>query len=166
MKKFYFRVIAIGMIVLPFCAKAQVTEDSNAPTAPNPYVGLAVSENYALQIRHNGNHPINVVTDSILRMKLNETVNYAVNNGASLSRNGYLLIGQNSPIATQNNASIYNTGVFSLLHLNGYGTSETHLTSLKKSSGEIFRYLQILSSVVIEKSLSALSILPILIPVS
>jgi len=65
------------------------------------------------------NFPIRFWTDGLNRMKLNQTVSYVVNNGSSLSRDGYLLIGQNSPIATQGNVPIYNTGAFSLLHLNG-----------------------------------------------
>lgn len=118
MKKIYVQVIAIGMMTLPFCTKAQVSTPFNNGNSSH-YVGWNGSQNFPLQIRHNGNHPINFFTDSLIRMKLNQTVNYVVNNGSSLSRDGYLLLGQNSPIITQGNTPIYNVGAFSLLHLNG-----------------------------------------------
>ena len=118
MRKFYILVIAIWTIVLPFYIKAQVTVAQNQGGSTD-YVGWNNAQAFPLNIRHEGNQPINFSTDNLLRMKLNHTLNYVVNNGTSLSRNGYLLLGQNSPIVTQGNTPIYNIGAFSLLHLNG-----------------------------------------------
>lgn len=57
-------------------------------------------------------------------MKLNQTVSYDINGaaGTNISRNGYLLLGQSNNFIGSG-TPIYNTGAFSLLHLNGYGTS-------------------------------------------
>ena len=83
----------------------------------NEYLGGDGSSTVPLRLKNIANQPIEFHTDNLLRMKLNETLNYIVNFGTSLSRDGYLLLGQNSPIATQGNTPIYNTGAFSLLHL-------------------------------------------------
>ena len=120
MKKIYTRVIAFIVLALPFYAKAQVTTAANAG-GPTDYVGWNSAQAFPLQIRHNGNQPINFFTDSTLRMKLNESVSYDINgaSGTNLSREGYLLLGKNNNFSSTANP-IYKEGAFSLLHLNGY----------------------------------------------
>lgn len=111
------------MLALPFCTKAQVSTSSNAG-GPTDYVGWNSSQNFPLQIRHNGNHPINFFTDNALRMKLNSNVSYDINGatGTNMSREGYLLLGQDNNFNSTAN-SIYKKGAFSLLHLNGYNST-------------------------------------------
>lgn len=63
-------------------------------------------------------------TNGLNRMKLNSNVSYDINGatGTNMSREGYLLLGQNTNFNNTANP-IYKKGAFSLLHLNGYNST-------------------------------------------
>lgn len=55
------------MVAIPSGTFAQVTNLGNVPFNPASFVGLENTQNYPLQIRHNGNQPINIFTNNTLR---------------------------------------------------------------------------------------------------
>lgn len=59
-------------------------------------------------------------TNGLNRLKLNHSVSYPINgaSGTNMGREGYLLLGADNSFNSTSNP-IYNTGAFSLLHLNG-----------------------------------------------
>lgn len=65
MKKIYMRAVVICMIALPLYINVQVSilGQSGANT---DYVGWNNAQNFPLQIKHEGNQPINILTNNTL----------------------------------------------------------------------------------------------------
>ena len=110
----WFRAYALASCVFMFIhAKAQVTEDNNNPTFGS-YVGHVGTNTNPVEVRHNGNQPIQWFTDSIQRMWLTPTLTALTVNGyTGLDLSGRLGIGHfNSPVDQP----------LTLLHLDSMGT--------------------------------------------
>lgn len=127
--------IVSAIIFASISTLAQVPTGSPAPFAGNPNQAVTTS-NFAWYRGGNNatgpagannifgtasgfNSPIYTQTNGQNRTKLNGTLNYPINAGANLPRNGFMLLGDNN--ALPNGGSLYgaNRGAFSLLHLNG-----------------------------------------------
>ena len=121
-------MIKVGALALAIAvtglenAYGQVSVASNNPPFGS-YVGHIGANPNPVEIRHNGNQPIEWYTDSIQRMRLSPNVNSAMgpsNQYPSVNRNGYLLL-SNQPDAFTNTAS---RAPFTRLHLiDSAGTS-------------------------------------------
>jgi len=121
MKKIYTQVFAFIVLALPICTVAQVSTPFNIGLATH-FVGWNAAQNFPLQIRHNGAFPINFLTTNQFRMKINPNISYQVNLLGSQPKNGFTLIGPNTPNGSGTGNLYDNTwGAFSLLHLNGDG---------------------------------------------
>lgn len=90
------------------------------PIYASEYLGGDATSTIPLLIKNRSNYPINFGTNDMLRMKLNHNVSYPINGapGTNIGREGYLLLGTDNSFNSTSNP-IYNTGAFSLLHLNG-----------------------------------------------
>ncbi|MBX2980513.1 MAG: tail fiber domain-containing protein [Flavobacteriales bacterium] len=107
------RPIAMAACMLALVeAHAQTSVLGNNPGTPGTdYVGWDNSTTVPLMIRHNANQPIGWFTDSIQRMRLNQTASGAMLNGFNgLDLSGYLTISGNPAFFNQSRA-------FSRLHL-------------------------------------------------
>ena len=91
-KKKFFRpvVLALGMLALQ-SGRAQVSTASNNPFVGD-YVGCDGLTTFPLEVRHNGNQPIEWYTDSLRRMLLMETDSYDVGGSTSQDKDGFLLL--------------------------------------------------------------------------
>jgi hypothetical protein len=76
--------LLFGLSINISLAQVSVLGNSGLPT---DYLGWNNTNNFPLQIRHNGNHHINLYTNSVHRLKLNPDVAYAVD-GYAGDRNG------------------------------------------------------------------------------
>ena len=85
--------LAFAMGIL-HVVQAQVSIESNFPfsTSPPDYVGWNGSTTIPLEVRHNGNQPIEWYTDSLRRMLLMETDSYDVGGSTSQDKDGFLLL--------------------------------------------------------------------------
>ena len=85
--------LAFAMGIL-HVVQAQVSIESNFPfsTSPPDYVGWNGSTTIPLEVRHNGNQPIEWYTDSLRRMHLMETDSYDVGGSTSQDKDGFLLL--------------------------------------------------------------------------
>ncbi len=110
-KKNFFRpiMLAIGVLALQ-SGRAQVSTASNSPGIGD-YLGCDGLTTFPLEVRHNGNYPIEWYTDSIQRMELYETRNNETLNGFTvLDHSGYL--------GLSGHPAFFNTNVpFSRFHL-------------------------------------------------
>ena len=70
---------------------AQVTTPSNSPFSGD-YVGCDGGTTFPLEVRHNGNYPIQWYTDSLQRMQLYPNVSPVINGYPALPRNGSLVL--------------------------------------------------------------------------
>lgn len=72
-KKKFFRplMLALGVLALQ-SGRAQVSTASNSPTFGD-YVGCDGLTTFPLEVRHNGNQPIDWYTDAIQRVTLSPT---------------------------------------------------------------------------------------------
>jgi hypothetical protein len=66
-------LISFSLLSATMALNAQVTLESNTITSPAQFVGCDVNSTVELQIRHDGNFPIDWYTDAIQRMRLNQT---------------------------------------------------------------------------------------------
>jgi hypothetical protein len=70
-----------------------------------------------------GNVPINIVTNGVNRMHINQDRSQTIS-GYTFNANGFIGIGQNSVAPTHPNGVWNDFGPFSILHINGFGGSE------------------------------------------
>ncbi len=123
MKKLNQLLVAIVMMAITNPTFSQVTRLGHTGFVTD-FVGWNATQNFPLQLRHNGSFPINVLTTNVFRMKINPTISYTVNNLLpAQARNGFVLIG-NDGFSNQSGLTLAanNFGPYSLLHLNGEGT--------------------------------------------
>ncbi len=110
------RPLAFAMVTLFLVPlQAQVTQLGNFPGTllPPDYVGWNGSTTIPLEVRHNGNQPIEFWTDSIQRVELNPTESYVVNSSfGAKTANGWMLLSPD--IANFLSGA---NGPYSLLHL-------------------------------------------------
>ena len=110
MRKIYTTVMAIGMMALPFAVSAQVSVLGNNGI-PSNYVGWNAAQTFPLQIRHNGNQPIDFITDNTHRLRIMPSGTTTVNN-YPIDHDGF--------VGLSTNPNFFNlVEPFSLLHLNG-----------------------------------------------
>lgn len=105
-------------------AWAQVSTGNNSPFAGD-YVGCDGGTLFPLDIRHNGNYPIEFYTDSIGRMHLTESIPAGTINGYTVNQSGHLGIGAFADPAVSN--------PFTLLHLDWGGDQNTGFRSWMKA---------------------------------
>lgn len=120
-------VAAIGALLLA-PLQAQISSLGNLPSSliPPDYVGWNGATTIPLEVRHNGNQPIEWYTDSIRRMHLTETLTgQTVNGYTGLNLSGHLGIGA---FADPNVAN-----PFTLLHLDLGGDENTGYRSWMKA---------------------------------
>ena len=106
-----FRHLLLGALVLGASqAQGQATTLGNSG-APGEYLGWDAGTLQALEVRHNGNQPIQWFTDSIQRMQLYGSQSSTINGFTGVNQNGYLGI---SPQPLFFSSTV---GPFSRLHL-------------------------------------------------
>ena len=110
----WFRAYALAGCVAMFCqAEGQVTQLGNNP-GTGSYVGHIGTNGNPVEVRHNGNQPIQWFTDSIQRMQLNQADSYIIGSstfGAQV-KDGALGLSPNNSLWTTGPG-----GPFSRLHL-------------------------------------------------
>ncbi len=79
MRQIYKTVMAIGMMALPFAVSAQVSVLGNNGLSSD-YVGWNAAQTFPLQIRHNGNQPIDFITDNTHRLRIMPSGTTTINN--------------------------------------------------------------------------------------
>lgn len=117
MKRTIQQVSLIIGLIITTQANAQISYTSNSFGTATDYVGWDNTNNFPLEIRHNGNFPINTYTNTTHRMKINPDLTTTINS-VTQSFSGFVGIAPNGYFA--NNTPI------TLLHLigpdnSGYG---------------------------------------------
>jgi hypothetical protein len=124
MKRFSALAMAIS-IVGHVSILAQVTATGNNPPLGS-YVGHMGANTNPVQVRHNGNYPIQWFTDSLRRMLLTPTITTGSINGYnSLNLSGHLGVGNFTNVNVPN--------PFTLLHLDNSGTQNAGFRSWMKA---------------------------------
>jgi hypothetical protein len=99
-KTFLRPALLVSNLLISICGQAQVTTGNNFPPFGS-YVGSDVSITNPLEIRHNGNQPIQWYTDALRRMQLYQTLNNVSLNGFNgLNHSGYLGLSGNPAFFT------------------------------------------------------------------
>ncbi len=106
-------LITFSLLTGALAMHAQVTVESNTIFTTSEFVGCDVNSTVELQIRHDGNFPIDWYSDAIRRMTLLPDATYTIDTFTGQVKDGSLLL---SPDVDE----FYSTGApgpFSLLHL-------------------------------------------------
>lgn len=138
MRKF-IQILFIAILIAT-SSSGQVTQLNNNSPAGTPFLGWnGMGLIRTLEIRNDFNQPINFFTNSTQRMRLNANLSNTINGGTAQARNGFLLLGQSNNLLLLG-TNIYgpSVGTFSLLHLNGDGTSVQELGHRPWMNTEIY----------------------------
>lgn len=121
---------AIGlMLVLPLWAQVSTPFNIPGTLTPPDYVGWDGSTTIPLEIRHNGNEPIDFYTDSIQRMRLWESSTNTINGFPSIIQNGFVGISDQRLFFTSG------VGPFSRLHLVDRADGTTNMSFWSPQAG-------------------------------